>query len=467
MSSLSNDELCYLGASQALALFRSREISPVQLLSALISRAETVEPAINAFSDTFFERAHAQAVHAEQVYLHAPERARPLEGIPVALKNEHRYIGVHTTQGSYLCGAEPDTENAPLTQRLLDSGALIHAQTNVPEFYLAGFTHSRRHGTTRNPWNRSITCGGSSGGSAASLAAGMTTLASGSDIAGSLRIPASYCGVVGFKPSYGRVPEGDFTYAANTHNHNGAMARSVRDCALMFNVINGPHACDPATVSPKLILPDAFESIKGLRIAVSYDLGFFDIQSEVHRNTQEVARTLRDLGAHVDEVSLAWTSKARDAITYALGFVLGKPLVATVLEHGDQMNDYVRQFARRALNISQAEYFESTAIVAQMHTALQKVFAEYDVLICPTMASVATPAEGAADAHDDLLRNAMTYPFNLLSRHPVLSIPSGFAANGVPTGLQIVAPTFDDALVMRVGAALEDALDWNRNRPPL
>lgn len=432
-----------------------------------MTRAERIEPLLNTFSERYIEQALIQARAAEATYKRAPHFAKPLEGLPTAIKNEHSLIGARTTQGSWLAGAAQDTENAPITQRLLDAGAVIHAQTNVPEFYLATFTRSLRHGVTRNPWNSAVTCGGSSGGSAAALASGLTTLATGSDIGGSIRVPSAYCGVVGLKPSYGRVPEGTFSYALNTSNHNGPMARTVADCALMFNVINGPHPADPAAIKPKLLLPEHPASVRGLKIALSCDLGFFDVQADVIRNTRAAAQTLRDLGAFVDEIDLAWDRSVRDAITHSLGFTLGLPLVENLRGNEEKVTDYVRGFAAMAQEITPAQFLDSTAIVARMHGALQDVLGRYDALICPTLAANNTPAEGCAGSHDELLDKAMTYPFNLLSRHPVLSLPSGFGDNGVPTGLQIVGHTFDETRVMQIGAGLEAAMGHANQHPKL
>lgn len=459
---MSDSDLCYLSATEALRLYRTRDVSPVEVLNAQLARIEKLEPSINALSARRIDAALSQARVAEQNYLKAshsaPQSLGALEGIPTLIKNEHNLIGMHTTQGSWLCGEEPDQENAPIVQRLLDAGAVIHGQTNVPEFYMAGFTRSLRHGVTRNPWNPAITCGGSSGGSAAALASGMTSLATASDIGGSIRIPSSYCGVVGLKPSYGRVPESNFAYALNPCNHNGVMARTVADCALMFNVVNGPHPSDPATVKPKLNLPDEFKPVKGLRIAISYNLGYFNIHSDVLRNTQQVAAALRDLGAQVDEIELPWNERIPEAFTNYLGFILGGPLAKSISADRHRVSDYVCHFADFAKSISPDQYLATTDVIAMMYQSLQQVFEKYDALICPTTADTLTPAEGFCDAHSNLLHKALTYPFNLLSRHPVLAVPSGMAGNGVPTGVQIVGPTFEEELVLRVGAGLESQL---------
>src|SRR5690348_2712744 len=251
-------DLHYLSATDALRLFRSRELSPVELLDSVIARSEEVEPSVNALCHRFFDEARAQARDAEARYMARGEAPRPLEGIPTAIKEEEEVAGQPWTQGSLIYKDTIAEHSSPFAQRILDSGAIVHARTTAPEFSCAGFTHSRLWGVTRNPWNPAYGVGGSSGGSGAALAAGTTTLASGSDIGGSIRIPASFNGVVGFKPPYGRVPC-DPPFNLDTYCHCGPLARTVADCALYENVLAGPDPSDITTLRPKYELPDAFE----------------------------------------------------------------------------------------------------------------------------------------------------------------------------------------------------------------
>jgi Asp-tRNA(Asn)/Glu-tRNA(Gln) amidotransferase A subunit family amidase len=459
-----SEELCYLPATEALRRFRTRDLSPLDLLQACLARADRLEPVLNAFSAQRREAAYDAARAAESAYGSRAAAPRALEGIPLALKNEHTLIGWVTTKGSWLQGNTPDTVNAPVTQRLLDAGAVIHAQTNVPEFYMAGFTRSVRHGVTRNPWNPAITPGGSSGGSGAALAAGLTALASGSDIGGSIRIPASYCGVVGLKPSYGRVPVTPIGYALHPLNHIGPMARTVADCALMFNVINGPHALDPATVSPRLEVALAFAPVKGLRIALSYDLDFGNVHPEIRASLEQVARELRAQGAVVEQVTLGWDSSAADALEHRLGYETGRDLATRILNQELETSDYIRHFAAAGLHMTGQQYLAADVTIGRMYDSLGRVMASYDALICPTMAVIDGAAEGAKDSMGILRHQALTFPFNLLSRHPVLSVPSGVASNGVPIGVQVVGRTFDEGTVFRIGAAIEAGL-WQGRRP--
>jgi Asp-tRNA(Asn)/Glu-tRNA(Gln) amidotransferase A subunit family amidase len=257
-------DTCYLSATEALKLFKRRKLSPVELMKAIIKRTEKVEPVINAFTETFFDEALAQAKKSEARYMKKGGRTRALEGIPLAIKDEVPVKGKRCTSGSLILKDDIAEYTAVFAQRLFNAGAICHARTTTPEFCCAAVTTSRLWGTTRNPWNPNFTPGGSSGGSAASLAAGTSTLATGSDIAGSIRIPASCSGVVGFKPPYGRVPE-LAGFNLDYYCHEGPLARTIADTALMENVIAGPHPSDIATIKPKLRIPEKLKSIRGCR----------------------------------------------------------------------------------------------------------------------------------------------------------------------------------------------------------
>ena len=462
---MSDSDLCYISACDALEQFKAQVLSPVELLQALRRRAEEVEPTINAFSYDRFDQVLDQAKRAEAAYARGDSSVRSLEGIPVALKNEMHMAGENTTQGSLVLKDSIDTATHPMVQRLLDAGALIHARTNVPEFSCTSFTHTRLHGTTRNAWNLDYAPGGSSGGSATSLAAGTSTLATGSDMAGSIRMPASFCGVVGMKPSYGRVPEGDLLFSLDTYNQNGPMARTVADCALMFNVINGPYPRDIATLRPKIQVPTNYGDIKGWNIALSFDLSIFSPEHDVVRQTEEVAEALRTLGANVNEIDLGWDESLRSACRAHLCFGIGSTLIELVEENRALLQHYTIELAEASKAVTQEEYLEATRKNAEAYRPLGQVLEEYDALICPTNACTHWPAEGYDRCFDRLFTDFMAWPFNMMSRCPVLSVPSGFAKNGVPTGVQIVGRTFEDDRILQIGANLENVLQWPDWRP--
>jgi len=464
---MSNGDLCYISACEAIEQFKARALSPVELLQALRLRAEEVEPKINAFSYDRFDRVLDQAKKAEAAYVRGDSSLGPLEGIPIAHKNEMTMAGENTTQGALLLKENIDTETHPMVERLLDAGAVIHARTNVPEFCCTSITHSALHGTTRNVWNLDCTPGGSSGGSATSLAAGTSTLATGSDLAGSIRMPASFCGIVGMKPSYGRVPEDNPEFSLDTYNHNGPMARSVADCALMFNVINGPSPKDIASLRPKIQVPTQYGDIKGWKIALSIDLGFFEPEADVVGNTEKVADALRSLGAIVDEIDLGWDSSLRSASRAHICFGIGSSLVGLLEEHRALLQNYTIELAEASKTVTQEEYLDAVQTHARAYQPLGHVLEKYDALICPTNACTHWPVEGYDDNLDRLFTDFMAWPFNMMSRCPVLSVPSGFAKNGVPTGVQIVGRTFEDERVLQIGANLENVLQWQNDRPDI
>lgn len=460
------DNLHYLSAVEAVARFRARELSPVDLMAAVIARAEAVEPTINAFTETFYERALEQARAAEAAY--ARGEARALEGIPVAIKEEMSIEGLTMRYGSLAVNETAD-HTATVVQRIFDAGGIMHARTTTPEFSCQIFTHSRLWGVTRNPWNPEFSTGGSSGGSGAALAAGSTTLATGSDIGGSIRIPAAFCGVVGFKPPYGRVPL-DAGDNLDHYCHNGPLARTVADCALLENVIAGPDPLDVVSLRPKVELPGGFGGIEGRRIAVSVDLGCYAVDDEVAANTRAAAEALREAGAVVEEVSLPWDLdliKRAAMIHYASGFAAW--LRTFVEDHRQELNTYTIAFAEEGVGLSLDTLSEGIAIEAEMYPPLGRILDDHDVLLCPTMA-VAGLVAGDDEAAMRALVNGkpagdeyditMAIPFNIMSRCPVVNVPSGFASNGIPTGLQLAARTYDDERAFRVAAALERVRPW-------
>ena len=298
------EELCYLPASEAVALFRRRELSPVELMQATVDRVEDLDGVVNALPVRFFDEALAAARAAEARYAGRGPEPRPLEGLPVAVKDEVEVAGQPCTEGSLILKDAVAERTAACIQRIIDAGGIIHARSATPEFCCAAITDSRLWGVTRNPWNLEYSPGGSSGGSAAALAAGMASLATGSDIGGSIRIPASFCGVVGFKPPYGRVPQ-EPPFNLDHYCHDGPMARTVEDCRLLENVMAGPHRDDIVSLRPKLTIPADLPGVGGLRIAASADLGGFEVTAEVRENLRDAADVFRSLGAAVDEVGLA------------------------------------------------------------------------------------------------------------------------------------------------------------------
>lgn len=456
------DQLAYLGATDAIAGFRSRNLSPVELLDAVVARAAETEPLVNAFTDTYYEQASDQARVAAEAY--AAGTARPLEGLPIAVKDETPIAGQRLTQGSVLFKNEIATTTDPIAQRIVDAGGIVHARTTTPEFSSAIVTWSLLHGVTRSPWNLAITSGGSSGGSGASLAAGSSTLASGSDIGGSIRIPAAMNGLVGFKPPWGRVPE-FWPWNREPYAASGPLARTVSDVVLFQNVISGPLVGDMYSLPP-LELPAAFPSVEGMRVALSTDLGFFNPDRETVEALEGAGETLRSLGASVDQIELDWTDRALETAEIHLQFLMGSVLRASVPEESyDALTPYVRDYFEEA-PVSVEAWMQSWKYADEMYAELQrKVFlAGYDVLVCPTVESTSIAADfghpGSGDTANlnDMLAVVMTVPFNVLGTLPVLNMPIGIApSTGVPIGMQIVGPPNADPVPFRLAAALEEA----------
>jgi aspartyl-tRNA(Asn)/glutamyl-tRNA(Gln) amidotransferase subunit A len=453
-----------LGAVEALALFRTRELSPVELMAAVIARADALEPDVNALPFRYDEESLALARAAEARYAAGGDPARPLDGLPVAVKEETAVAGRPNTFGSLTAADNVATETAPYLQRVIDAGGILHAQTATPEFSCAPNTTSRLWGPTRNPWDLAASVGGSSGGSAAALAAGMAPLATGSDIGGSIRVPSACCGTVGFKPPPGRVPEVP-PFNRDYYCHEGPMARSVADVRLLQNVIAGPHFTDVASLRPKLEIPAELGDVRGWKVALSVTLGDFDVHPEVAANTRAVGDALRAAGADVVEVELSWTHRriAQAALAH-LGSIFGMSVGVLLEQQGDLLSDYAADFGRRAFALEPGALLEGMTIEGELYPELGRILDDHRALICPTLAVLPWAADASLHL-ESAAAQVMTLPFNMFSACPVMAVPSGRAADGLPTGVQVVGPTFDDVSVFHVAAAIERERPWTRLAP--
>jgi Asp-tRNA(Asn)/Glu-tRNA(Gln) amidotransferase A subunit family amidase len=471
-------DLAYLSATEALARFRDRSLSPVEVTEALIARAAEVEPTVNALCVTYFDEALAQAREAESRYGGKGPEPRPLEGICVGIKDEMPIKGQRWTMGSLVYADLVAEETDPVGQRLIDAGAILHARTTAPEFSCAGFTHSKMWGVTRNPWNPEYGVGGSSGGTGASLAAGTSTLATGSDIGGSIRIPAAWNGVVGFKPPYGRVPQVP-PFSLDHYCHTGPLARTVADCALFENVIAGPHPVDPIAIAPKYELPLAFdEGIEGMKIALCVTPGGWPVDDDVAANTRDAAAGLVDAGAIVEEVELGEIWHPDNVIPTTMihfGAIFGAWIGGELERHRDQLMPYAIDMAERSIAaLERSSYYDGLVREAELLADLARLHQQYELLVVPTCASRGLIAGDDYVGHapeiggwtpEYYLAACMTPPFNICSRSPVLAVPSGFADNGLPTSVQLVARSYDDVTAFRAGAALERMRPWAAKRP--
>ncbi|MFO1057674.1 MAG: amidase family protein [Dongiaceae bacterium] len=466
--------LCCLDAVEALRLFRRRELSPVELLEAQIARIEAVNPQLNALTATYFDRALSQAAKAESRYQRG-EGLRPLEGLTVAIKDFHSVEGEITTYGSYVFDGHRPAYTAPTVRRLLDAGAIMTCRTTTPEFASSATTHSPRWGVTRNPWNIRFSPGGSSGGSAVAVATGMATLADGTDGGGSIRIPASACGIVGYLPPFGRNPV-DRDHPIELLLRYGPLTRSVADAALMQNVMSGPHPDDMGSLRERLVLPDSFPDIRGWRVALSVDLGYFEVDPEVAAATRAAARVFADLGCVVEEVSVGWSLDCLDAFyTYWEG--MAATLLAPLLpQWRDRMNPHVVHVVEKGLGHSATDLYKVNDMRGRMQQAIAPILESYDLLISPTLAVPSVRADHSnMDAAfeingrrvDAYLQWVLTYPFNMVSWIPAISVPNGCSRDGVPIGLHIAARSYDDLRVFRGATAFERANPWRERRLPL
>jgi Asp-tRNA(Asn)/Glu-tRNA(Gln) amidotransferase A subunit family amidase len=459
-------DLHYLSATEVLRAFRARELSPLEVLEAVSARADEVEPTVNCL----LERDHAgeareAAARATERYSRG-EATGALEGLPVTLKEEQPIAGRSIRFGSLLTEGHVSPDTHPVVERVQAAGAVVHARTTTPEYSCAAYTHSALWGITRNPWNPDFTPGGSSGGAGASLASGTSYLATGSDIGGSIRIPSSFCGVVGFKAPYGRVPSMP-PFNLDTYCHDGAMGRTVADVALLHNVIQGQHPFDHVSL-PALPIPDRLGDVRGLRVALAATLGDFPVEPVVEDNTRRFAEALRAAGAVVEEVKVDLSREAlmRTALVH-FGAIMG-PSMAEVADPDDpRFQHYTRQFLR----LSSARFAEMGPYAgfrgeAAVQHALAEVFLDHDALVCPTIGGYGFRAgeeyadgiDVAGEHLDFYLQACLTPVFNVASRHPVLNVPSGRGPNGVPTGVQVVARPYDDVTAFQVGAAAEREL---------
>jgi aspartyl-tRNA(Asn)/glutamyl-tRNA(Gln) amidotransferase subunit A len=465
-------------ATELLALYRSHRASPVEALQAVLARVERVNGTLNAFAHLAPEEALASARASEARWI-AGQATGSLDGIPVSIKDLILTRGWPTRRGSRT--VDPDQAwdvDAPVTARLHEAGAVLFGKTTTPEFGCKGETNSPLTGITRNPWDPRKTPGGSSGGTAAAVAAGMGPLSVGTDGAGSVRIPAAFCGNVGFKPSFGRVPAHPLSPFGSVA-HLGPHAMGVADAALMMNVLKRPDARDWTALPPDATdyLAGLNDGIRGLRIAWSPRLGYArHVDPEVAASTERAVGQLQALGAQVEAIDPGFDDPLE--ITTGLWFVGAWTLWNTLSQEQQALAD--PDFAAEAdlgarysaLEVQRLN-LRRGALGSQMRQFMQR----WDLLVTP---SVAVPAFDARPAgHTAMNPQALlgwtpfSYPFNL-TQQPAISVPCGLTAGdggpharGLPIGLQIVGPMFGDALVLRAARAFESVCPVRRPDPSL
>jgi amidase len=453
-----NDELAYLSAREAVDRFAARRLSPVELMQALLARAERLAPAYNATAAIHADEALAKAREAEARYQAGTQR--PLEGVPVAIKEETAVAGWRRTIGSWLHDEVPAAHH-PIVDKLVRAGAIPHLQTTNPEFCVIAQTHSARFGVTRNPWNPALTPGGSSGGSGAALAAGLTPLATGSDMGGSTRIPAALAGVFGYKPPFGRLAstpgEELFAFAVE-----GPLARTFDDLVLMQNVIAGPHPASYAGM-PYQRLPARYPDLDGALLGVAWPLGGRPLCADTRKNLETACTVLQSLGARIEPIELDWdpAELGQVLIEAIFGLFFDEYLAPFGAAELAKATPYLRWLIGKHRG-RRNSILRAAALASRMHQELEaKLWGRGGkALLCPTVLTTTVPADLEVSrqpvveiegvAVDSYLGWVFTQPFNLLSRYPALAVPSGRATSGVPTSLQIVGPPFGDEAVFEV-----------------
>jgi aspartyl-tRNA(Asn)/glutamyl-tRNA(Gln) amidotransferase subunit A len=455
-------ELHTFAAHQLLALYRTGRLSPVEVTNTVLARIEQLNPAINAFCVVDAERALASARRSEQrwqAHRHNGASVGTLEGVPTSIKDLILTRDWPTLRGSRTINPAQAWEiDAPVTARLREAGAVLLGKTTTPEFGCKAETNSPLHGITRNPWKLSYTTGGSSGGAAAAVAAGMGPLAVGTDGAGSVRIPAAFCGNVGLKPSFGRVPAYPLS-PFGTVAHLGPHTMSVTDCALMMNVMKQPDARDWFSLpfDATDYTSHLEKGIQGLRVAYSSTLGYAKVDPEVAQRVEDAVHVLQDLGAQVEQCDPGFTDPID--ISVGLWFSVVHQIWAGMSPEQQALTD--PDFQAQAAQGAQYTFADIHRLQlrrAELGSMMRQFMQGYDVLVTPTVAVPAFEARAAGEAHFDAQQflgwTPFSYPFNL-TQQPAITVPCGLTTTGLPVGLQIVGPMFDDALVLRVARAYE------------
>jgi Asp-tRNA(Asn)/Glu-tRNA(Gln) amidotransferase A subunit family amidase len=455
-------------ARELAAMMRAGDLSPVEVTEAYLRRAEHAQQRINPFTFLFPDEARDAARRSERRLRERPEECGPLEGLPVAIKELTPVAGQPHTLSSMAFKDQIAATTDPAVQRLLDAGAVVHARTNTPEFGCASVTDNLLFGETLNPWDPSFSAAGSSGGAAAALAAHATSLAQGSDSAGSLRLPAAACGIVGMKPSHGVVPLPAPDYL-ETCNHNGPMARDVGDLRLMFEVM---AASDPAQLSGARTAdgPTTRTDLRGTRIALVDGMTDLDVDPDVAANLDAAATLLEQAGAVVERHPFPWSYERLLETTKRVFAQYYGPMVRRAVEAGAELTDYARAFSDSMVELTDdwRVRLQARAEVSELHRELGGLFAAHDFLVLPTLAAPAYPAGDHFIDHGPLIGDreqpdrwivGFTVPFNLASTCPVVSVPTGLSRGGLPTAAQIVARPYHDFSAISVAEQLEEMLD--------
>ncbi len=446
---------------------RDRKVSPVDLTKDCLARIEKLNPVLNAFITITADSALAQSRQAEAEIQRGDWRG-PLHGIPLALKDLIDTAGILTTAGSALFRERIPSEDADVVRRLRTAGAVLLGKQNLHEFAYGGSSVVSHYGPVRNPWNLAHISGGSSGGSAASVAAGLGYAAIGTDTAGSVREPAALCGVVGLKPTYARVSAHGVIPLSASLDHVGPITRTVADAAILLNAIADPAAKNAA--GHAVDVPDYAALLgkapKSLRVGIPRSFFFEDLDPEVAAAVDQALTVITALTADTQDISLNIDTDRilQQAESYAVH-------AESVARSPELYQAETLRRIRSGQNITQSQISEGRAKLEQSRREIQRVFEEVDLLVTPTV-PIPAPQLAELEEHPDLLRPRElvmlrnTRPFNVWGI-PAISVPCGFTKAGLPIGLQISGSHWQEATVLQLAYAYEQATGWHKRRPPI
>ena len=462
-------DIAFLTAAELTAGYRAGTLSPVETTTAILEHAARLEPMLNALQHIDHAAALDAAAASERRWRQG-EALGPLDGVPLTVKDLVTVKGWPMRQGSLTTSDAPSTEDSPVVARLREAGAVLFGKTTTSEFGWKGMTDTPLKGTTRNPWNPERTAGGSSGGAGAAVAAGYGPLAHGSDGGGSIRIPASYNGLFGIKPSFGRVPQLPNDTPFHTIASNGPLARSVRDAAAMLTVLARPDGRDWLSMAAEGwdAASELDGGIKGLRIGLSLELGGANPQAEVREAVTAGVAIFEQLGATITDAGPLIAPLRPVFEPYWLaGF--GRILSTVAEDKRELLDPRFRVLAEAGQAVTLQQVYAGHAARAALARQLEESFADFDLLLTPTMPTPPPMADTPYHSQAfDRWADAVPYtlPFNL-SGHPAASMPCGLSRDGLPIGLQLVAPRAAEALLLRASYAYEQAHAWPWPQPAL
>ena len=470
-----NDDLAFTSTTELRALIASGQVSPVEVTELYLSRIDRLDSRLNSYLTVTADHAIDSARRAEAAVARGGALG-PLHGVPISIKDLELTRGIRTTGGSLAFRDRVPDEDSIVVERVRAAGAVILGKTNPPEFGLLGHTQNLLGDHCRNPWNTERTSGGSSGGAGAAVAAGLCSLATGSDGGGSIRIPSSFCGVYGIKPTQHRVPMyagAASTGVFNMFSQSGPMTRTVADSAVLLQVMAGHDPRDAASLrdEPQDYIAATERGVDGLRLAWSPDFGFGAVDPEVVEITSRAARVFEDMGCELGDADLALDEPFDAFWTLFSGVVHGR-YTAVLNEHRDELTDYALECIERGEALRASDYVSALGYVDVLKAQFADVFERYDLLLSPVMAVPAFPV-GSPPAEIDgrsvepfAGAFPFTYPINMIG-YTAASVPCGMSSEGLPIGLHVLGRPGDEATVLAASAAFERARPWAHLRPPV